>query len=77
MASLATERRKTDKGVRFDWTINMSNILTILLLIATIIRYGNDALYFLRDISTKTNIMWVYFVKTNPDAGDLLKAQER
>lgn len=61
---------------RFDRTVNISNVLSILILVATLIRYGNDVISYLKDINVKTNIMWSYFAKDHPEVNQLLNSQE-
>lgn len=68
------ERRH--QGLTFDWTINLGNIVSFLLLVATLIRYGNSINSYLKDISLKTNIMWSEFIKTNPQANQYLTTLE-
>lgn len=58
------KKRREDK-VNFDYTINITNIIALVILIGTIISYGNQAVNYLKSINAKTNIMWTHFDKTN------------
>lgn len=54
--------RRGDK-FHFDFTINITTILAVCGLIATMAHYGNAAVNYLKSIDAKTNIMWSHFDK--------------
>jgi alcohol dehydrogenase YqhD (iron-dependent ADH family) len=59
------ERRN---NFRFDYSINISNLIAVVLLLFTIINYGSQVISYLHNVNLKVNIMWAHFVKTNPEA---------
>lgn len=62
--------------VNFDWTINISSIGSIILLILTIASYANKTLNYVKSIDNKVTIMWIDFAKTHPEAARELLALE-
>lgn len=60
--------------IKFDWTINITTLIGIVVLTFTIVKYGNDALTILRDIRAKTNVMWAEYAKSHPDAEAVIRA---
>lgn len=59
--------------IRFDPTINVSTIISLVVLVVTIAKYGNSVVAYLGDIKSKTNVMWYYFVQDHPEAEKLLE----
>lgn len=66
-----TDRR--DNTFRFDWTFNITNIIAIVGIILTIAHYGSNALEYLKQIDSRTNIMWVHFDKSQLTKEELSK----
>lgn len=64
------ERRTIDK-FRLDHTINISTLISAIILISTIIGYGNSILGYLQEMTTKTNIMWNVFIDRQPQYKNL------
>lgn len=67
-----TDRRDGSK-FRFDWTFNITNIIAIVGIILTIAHYGSEALDYLKQIDSRTNIMWVHFDKSQLTKEELAK----
>lgn len=64
------ERRK---GFRFDWTLNVTSMISIIALIFTIAHYGSEVLNYLKQIDARTNIMWTHFDKSQMTKDELVK----
>lgn len=56
------------RGFRFDWTLNIGNIVSAILLLLTFMNYGSKVITYLSNVDSKVNIMWMQFAKEHPDA---------
>jgi len=61
---------------RFDYTLNVGNIVALLVLIGTLIKYGSDAARYLVDINNKVSIMWIKFAAENPDIVKMYRLED-
>lgn len=61
------DRRSSNKKWHFDKSINLGNILAILVLAATLVKVSSTIVEYLVDTNTKISIMWVKFARDNPD----------
>lgn len=56
-----------------DWSLNITSLIAVAALIITLIKYGNEAMGYLKTIDAKTNIMWVHFDKTQMTNEELIR----
>lgn len=59
------------RSFHLDKNINLSAVIGAIILLVTIVSYGNSILVELRELNTKNNIMWSFFVKDHPDYANL------
>jgi hypothetical protein len=52
----------------FDRTLNIGNIVGIIILILTLTKYSTDVIHYLKSVDNKVSIMWLEFSKTHPEA---------
>lgn len=53
--------------IKFDWTINVSSLLAIIVFLATIYGEGHKLVVAAELHIAETNIMWNHFVKEHKD----------
>lgn len=64
-----------DRRKRFhiDWSLNITSIIAVLVLIITLIKYGNATIGYLKSIDARTNIMWAHFDKNQMTKDELIR----
>ena len=71
---MAQDRR--DNKFKLDKTLNISNILGLLVILWSVISYGNTLVKESRDSNQKINIMWDYFSHEHPELALLFKGSQ-
>lgn len=56
----------------FDYTINISAILSAVALFAAIVNYGSKVVNYLQALTFRVNVMWVQFEKDHPDVAQAI-----
>lgn len=60
-------------GFKFDWTLNITSVISILALLYTLTHFGTQIVNHLQSIDSKTNIMWTHFDKNQLTKEELLQ----
>lgn len=55
------------RGFHLDKNINISAVFAGIVLMITLIGYGNAILNEMKEMDTKTKIMWSMFIKEHPE----------
>lgn len=56
----------------FDWTINVSAVLSTIALVGVIVNYGSKAVRFLQEMAFRVDVMWSQFKRDHPDVAVIL-----
>lgn len=56
----------------FDRTLNIGNIVGILVLVLTLANYSSQIIHYLKSVDNKVSIMWVDYAATHPEAAQQL-----
>jgi hypothetical protein len=65
--TLEGQYNRREDRFRFDKNINISAVVGAIILLGTMISYGNSIIREQRETGQKVNIMWQWFVSDKPD----------
>lgn len=76
MVPIVINRRMGDNKFHIDWSLNITNIIALVVLLGTLMNYGSQAIYYLKSNAAKIDIMWNHFDKSILSKEELLRLEE-